>query len=195
MSRALNLLESIRAVNTKPGKKEDMDEQPYSDDSVGDVAGASGSEQDAVTNLEQKLSDLLGDLGLVSISTSTDSEDGSVYADASFEDGKNITLQFYVESGAGKVALLTDDSGETQGEIDLPSAFVNDSGELELSNLEDLPTDDIKQLVGQVVTVANQTEGFRRNIISQTSESVKKSKKRVINKLKTEISKLKAKKV
>lgn len=177
-----SLLESVKSFknvkNGKPSKKEEFEDDDSTSIEDGDDITP---QQDQVQlsdleKLEQKIAETLMDLGLTACEASQD-EDGSIYVDLSFEDNSNASLELSVnDEGTGMMYLLTDDSGEPTEEVELPAEMVVDN-KVSLSNLDLLPVDELKAMFSDVVTVDDETEGYRRN--DGIGECVTVKKKRI----------------
>ena len=189
MGKALNLLEKLKRVkrlhenddelaylNVPKNVEEDEDEIENGNGEENEVEG-----EEAVEEVEKVMKDLLSDTGLVSLEV-VEEEDGDVYVDLAFEDDKSMSLQMFVdEEGEPKVALLTDDQQENVEEIELPDSFVDEEGKLVL-DLENLPKEEIKELIADKVKVTNTVEVYRRSRKTNESLSITRMKKRLVNK-------------
>lgn len=200
MSKALNLLERVEKVQKVLGStsiREDDVAMDYSSDSSNEEPSGENqvdisvpSNSNEIEKLEDKLNSSLTDIGLVSCEVMKE-EDGDVYADLSFEDGTSVSLQFYVEELTPKVSLLSDENQENVPEVILPDNFANENGELVLSVLDELPLEQIKDMVSEKIGITNQVEVYRRSRTTSESFAMKRMKRRVSNKYKNECLKLK----
>jgi len=198
MSLATDVLEALKKFPVKSKKENydnDQDDNNEQDGSeLPPEQQPSDVSDDNVTleNLEQKLMDTLTDIGLSSVEVSQE-DDGDVYADMVFEDTTRLSLQFYVDAEQAKMAMLTADNMEQPPELLLPDSFIGEDGTLNLNDLTELPTVEIKSLVSEVVTVSNTTEVYRRSRATNEACSMKRTKRRVSLKYKNESVKLKRK--
>ena len=191
------LLESYRRIdksldsNNLPQTTED-EMTPSMDSSTDAVDVEIDKDDSEFSALENKLQTSLKDMGLVSCEAMRE-EDGDVYVDLAFEDKTVLTLQIYVDDDVAKLAILNDETQDDVTEIDLPDSFVGEDGMLNLDNVDELPVDEIKTALSDLITVSNQVEVFRRSRATGESFKQKKMKKRLTTKLENQNKKLKLK--
>lgn len=185
MGKALNLLEKLNRIQRL---HENDDDVPYLNVPREDEMETENSEQevegkDAEDELEDKINQVLSDLGLVS-SEVVEEEDGDVYIDLAFEDKTSLSLQMFVDDeGQAKLALLSDEEQTDVPEIILPDSFVDEEGKL-LIDMENFPDEEVKNLVKEKVNVTNTTEVYRRSRKTNESLSMTRMKKRLTKKSK-----------
>lgn len=165
------------SMDNQEDGEEPIDDNPEQSEEPTDDQSDNDSQ---LEQIEMKLIDSLSEIGLVSCEA--ESEDNTLLIDLGFENSETFSIQMFVEDGMPKAVLMKGGQEEPVTEMELPSSFVDEDGNLVI-DVDSIPVDSIKNSLSDILGIVANEEPvqefyrFKDGMVESFSKPIKLEKK------------------